>query len=473
MSQKVPMKRQNETKVLVLSLLITIGLIAIGFRWGINFLSPNKEQPSPSPRQERISLGEKILVTGDTNPYKEAAVKAFASGNYTSAIAQLQTSLQLHRNDPEALIYLNNAQVANQQTLNPNQRVFKIAVSVPISSNLNIAKEMMRGVAQSQEEVNRRGGINGSLVQVEIANDENNAELAKGIAAEFVKDTRIVAVVGHNASNASAAAAPLYEKGKLVMISPTSFANDLPEMGEYIFRSVPSIGFVADTLSHYTTKTARKANIAICFDSQSPDNQSFRNEFISALFSDGGKFINSACDFSAPNFNPDEAISNAISSGADGLLLTPHVDRIEQAMEIARANKGRLTLFGSPTLYTFTTLKSGQKDVNGLVLAVPWHPEAIPGNPFPKNAAKLWGGSVNWRTATAYDATQAIITGLRQSNTREGLQKVLSRPDFSAYGATGTIQFLPSGDRNGAAILVKVQPGKQSDTGYDFVPLRP
>ncbi|WP_256377864.1 hypothetical protein [Synechococcus sp. PCC 7502] len=33
------------------------------------------------------------------------------------------------------------------------------------------------------------------------------------------------------------------------------------------------------------------------------------------------------------------------------------------------------------------------------------------------------------------------------------------------------IQFQPSGDRNNAAILVKVQPGKGSGTGYDFVPV--
>jgi branched-chain amino acid transport system substrate-binding protein len=80
---------------------------------------------------------------------------------------------------------------------------------------------------------------------------------------------------------------------------------------------------------------------------------------------------------------------------------------------------------------------------------------------------------VNWRSATAYDATLAIITGLKQgSMSRDGLQKTLSSPDFSANGATGTIQFLSTGDRNGSPILIKVQPGNQSGTNYDFVPLR-
>jgi branched-chain amino acid transport system substrate-binding protein len=108
-----------------------------------------------------------------------------------------------------------------------------------------------------------------------------------------------------------------------------------------------------------------------------------------------------------------------------------------------------------------------------MVLAVAWHPRAIPGNPFAGNAVKLWGGEVNWRSATAYDAAEAIITGLKQNSTRDGLQTALSNSGFSANGATGAVQFLPSGDRNGAAILVKIQPGSISQTGFDFVPLTP
>jgi branched-chain amino acid transport system substrate-binding protein len=123
-------------------------------------------------------------------------------------------------------------------------------------------------------------------------------------------------------------------------------------------------------------------------------------------------------------------------------------------------------------MYTIQTLRQGQAAINGMVLAVAWHPRAIAGNPFAGNASKLWGGDVNWRSATAYDAVEAIITGLKQSTTRDGLQKTLSGSGFSANGATGAVQFLPSGDRNGAAILIQVQPGRTSSTGFDFVPLR-
>lgn len=446
---------------------ILVFLVLLG---GVHWFVTHQKTDSPVETsgsgsiQERISHGGKILVTAEATPEKRAGVQAFASGDYATAIAQFQASLQKYRNDPETLIYLNNAKVGNR-------RAFKIAVSVPIGSNLNVALEILRGVAQAQDEVNRTAGINKVPLLVEIANDQNDAEIARRVAAEFVKDSQILAVVGHNASSASLAAAPVYQQGELVTIAPTSFAQELTGFGDYIFRALPSMRFVADTLARHIVKHDRKTKIAVCVDAKAPENQSFRNEFISAIFESGGKVVNTVCDLGAPNLNPNTVVAGAVSDGADALLLAPHVDRLDPALAVARANQGRLTLYGSSSLYAFKTLQVGQGDVKGLVLAVPWHPQTNPGNSFADNASKLWGGAVNWRTAMAYDATQAIIAALKQSNTRDGLQKALRSPGFKGQGAADTIQFLPSGDRIGATVLVQVKPG--GSLGYDFVPLRP
>ncbi|MEH2171624.1 hypothetical protein [Nostoc sp.] len=106
------------------------------------------------------------------------------------------------------------------------------------------------------------------------------------------------------------------------------------------------------------------------------------------------------------------------------------------------------------------------------LLAAPWHPAAFPNNPFLKNSQKLWRGRVNWRTATSYDATKAIIASLQQNSTREGLQQVLHSPSFSVDGATGKIQFAQSGDRiNNDIFLVKIQQIPGTDK-YEFKPIQ-
>lgn len=466
------MSQKNEAPILILSLLITVGLLAGGFWWlthrsGLNFPAVNSGQGlGVKVSSDRLSLGEKFLITADTNNNKKAGVAAFGKGDWATAIREFQSSLQQNRNDPEALIYLNNSKAAL------TGKVYKIAASVPIGGNLNVAKELLRGVAQAQDEFNRAGGINGVLLQVVIANDDNDSNVAKSVAEELVKDSSVLGVVGHNASEASLAAAPVYQQGKLVMVSPTSHAKSLSGIGNYIFRTIPSIRFDATVLSRYASGKGGFKNVAICADSQAEASQSLKEEFTSNFFADGGKVTATRCDFSAADFNAQRVVSQAVSDGADGLLLAVSVGNINRAIEVAKANKNRLQLLGSYALYTFQTLQQGKADVSGMVLAVPWHPAAIENNSFPANAAKLWGGPVNWRTALAYDAAEAIIAGLKAGNSRENVEKTLSSPSFSSEGATGIIQFLPSGDRNGASQLVKVVPGGGSGTGFDFVPVR-
>lgn len=410
----------------------------------------------------RISLGNQILLTSQTTAAKEAGVKAFAKGDYQGAVQNFQASLQQNRNDPETIIYLNNATASNGSFL-------KIAVSVPIGTNPNIAQEILRGVAQAQDEVNNRGGINQVKLQVEIVNDDNNPEVVREVAKTLTKDPSILAVIGHNASNASLEAAPIYQQEKLVMVTPTSFANNLSGFGSYIFRTIPNISLMAAPLAEYAVKTG-KTNIAICYDSQAPDNISFKDEFVASLTAAGGKLVPTVCDFSLPSFNPENALADAVSKGAQGLMLAPHIDRIDRAISLVRINRGKLPLYGSTTMYTIQTVKDGQKDVDGLVLPVPWHPETNPGSRFPENSRQRWGGIVNWRTATSFDATQAVIAGLRQSNTRFGLQQALRNTSFSTPGASEDVKFLPTGDRAGKPILVQVKQG--GSTGYNFVPLR-
>jgi branched-chain amino acid transport system substrate-binding protein len=100
----------------------------------------------------RISDGKNILVPGADNEAKLFAAKAIAEGDNPKATQLLSDYLQKHPNDPEAQIYLNNLQSLDHNPL-------KIALVLSID-NLNIGQEMLRGAAQAQTEINKKGGIN-------------------------------------------------------------------------------------------------------------------------------------------------------------------------------------------------------------------------------------------------------------------------------------------------------------------------
>ncbi|MBD2014803.1 ABC transporter substrate-binding protein [Microcoleus sp. FACHB-53] len=386
-----------------------------------------------------ISLGEEILSEKNTTPEKQAGVKAFADGNYSKAVANFQSSLQKKPNDPEAFIYLNNAIAAN------SKETIKIAVSVPIGINQPIAEEILRGVAAVQEEINRDFGIHGKPLQVVIANDNNDSTSAQKVARKLVKDTAIFAVVGHNSSNASTAAAPLYKDGKLVMISPTSFANQLKEQS-YVFRMVPQITFFAAQLSQGLGKAIPNPKVAICVDNVSPDQESFRNEFKYVVSAYQGQHIDLGCNLADPNFNPITVVETMRKNNVNSLMVAPYVNNLPKAMELFKAVRESqlpIKLFGSPTLYNDKTIEWGGEAVEGLTLSVPYFPDEKEKNSF----RELWKTELNtWRSPMAKDTTRAIATGLQQllqqkHPTRQDLDNILRNSNFKVKGVTGEFKF--------------------------------
>ena len=135
------------------------------------------------------------------------------------------------------------------------------------------------------------------------------------------------------------------------------------------------------------------------------------------------------------------------------LALIPETSRsFNKALEIIDSNKySNLTLLGGDSLYSRTIEKKGEKARN-LVFAVPWFSDGKQSNQseFEIAAQELWNGQINWRTAMAYDSTVAIVEGLQRMGdnpTRQGLQQILSAPNFSTTGAAAKVEFNQNGDR--------------------------
>jgi branched-chain amino acid transport system substrate-binding protein len=469
------MTQKKENLVLLLTLLITTGVIAGGLWWlfgnkkSLNVADnvPKGDRPAivaTDAVASKPSTGDEILFQRDLNPEKQAAAKAIAAQNYTEGSSLLQQSLSKQHNDPEALIYLNNARIGKNQA-------YSIAVPVPISTEETTAKEILRGVAQAQSEINQQGGINNIPLKVLIVNDHNDPQTAQQVAQELVKDKDVLGVVGHFSSGVTLATAPIYEQNKLVAISPSSTAIEITNAGDYIFRTVPSDRFTSSALAKYLLDQLQLRQAAIIYNSQSAYSKSLQETFTTDVLSNGGEVV-AEVDLSENNFNPAEALKTIQAQGAEALVFLNDSATVDKAYLLMQLNNRQLPLLGGNSLYKPQTLQIAGEKAQGLVLAVPWDALGSPNTEFTAAARRLWGGDVNWRTAMAYDATQVLATGLAQNPSRSGIQAALSQSDFNVSGASGKIKFLTSGDRNAAVQLVTVQPGDRSSYGYDFVPLK-
>ena len=423
----------------------------------------------------RISRGNSTFFPEINNIPRDKGIQAFKQGDYQLAANLFQQAVKANQNDPEVLIYYNNA-LARQQG-----SPFTFAVVVPLDNNTttDTAKEILRGVAQAQNQFNQNKGLNGRLVEIVIANDSNK-EKAKEVAQELIKDSSILGVVGHKSSDATQAALPEYAKAKLAVISPTSTSIFLNN--PVFFRAVYSDESAGKKLAEYTYKGLKLKKAVIFANPTNTYSNSLREIFTNQFEKLGGEVVHKPLiDLTAATFDPEKEVAKSVyGDKAEAALLLPDTQSVEIAFKIAKEITKRnetlktqnpprpeLKMLGGDTLYQGATLISDRKNVEGLIIAVPWFRETPQAQLFAKKADKQWGGGISWRTATSFDATWMLIKALSNNPSRStvlgGLEKVsLLASETSGY----PLKFTPEREREGESILLQVK-------GNQFVQIDP
>jgi eukaryotic-like serine/threonine-protein kinase len=418
------------------------GLLVGVAAWGLT------QRPSLPPAKllgvnQQISIGERVLLQ-PTIARKQTAVEQLAKGDYKAAIAQLEKVRQSHPADPETLIYLNNARIGNGNA-------YSIAAVVPLGTNPKSAEEVLRGVAQAQQQVNAGGGIQGVPLKVTIADDQNNPEAAQQIATGLVADPKILGVIGHGNSDTTLAAAELYKGGELVAIAPLSSATALTGFSPYLFRTMPSDRVSAKHLAEYLIKTLKKRRVAVFFNSANAYSKSLKSELKDALYYGGQGEIVAEVDLNKPDFDAADSIALVQRQKAEVIMLASNGEWSDRALTIANVNRNRLPLLAGDALFSNKTLRVGGGGVVGMVLAVP---------------------------DQQFDATQALVAALGQAAnplvhqppSRKGVRGALADPKFQVAGSTQAVRFSDAGDRLGGIQLVKVQLEKDGKAMFKPIP---
>jgi branched-chain amino acid transport system substrate-binding protein len=401
-----------------------------------------------------------------------AASDAFKQGKYAQAAKQFQAFTQQHER-PEIVIYANNAMIRSGKT----PAIARIAASVPIGgNNPGTAEEMLRGIAQAQQEQIKLGQpIEVMIVADGNGKDNDGKPLMPIIAPKIIEDGTIKAVIGPNASDAVRDAADLYDKGRLLIVTPTAFFDAFSGAGNHVYRMLPTKNEFTKPLAEHAKKNSTKnEQMIVCEDVRSTDNhavaESFRESF-------GRKKVITPDNCIVPIDMPMTTMLTALkASNSRAIFIAPHIEHMADALRLAQAAKRQgLKLLGTSTFFADNMLSDpiAAKSIEGMVFYAPWSP--IAADRANQNIfAKRWRTHVTWRTATSYDAFQMVAGGLvaefRQTGntTRKELYNFFKQyqTTVSHTGTTGKIQFTEKGDRtnqlsHGELLEIKrVGPGK-------------
>ncbi|HEY9801925.1 MAG TPA: ABC transporter substrate-binding protein [Leptolyngbyaceae cyanobacterium] len=432
-----------------------------------------------------ISFGEKPIANSRvklSEPYlllKQQGITAFSQGRYSDTVNifdNLRNQAKLNKSapgfsqaalaalqDPEILIYRNNAFVNLRHQQQKNSPIYTIAVAAPLNNNFGL--DILFGVAQAQDVAVNQNNIN---LQVVIANDNNNLRQTQQVAEALSNKDKILAVVGHYTSPNTCAALKIYSPKSLVVISPTSTVvnfqsnPDCYDPNRVFFRTVSSSRVEAYSLVRYLVEDLKKPvrKVVAFYNPNEGFSKDLHEQFEQVIRAFNGRIV-ANFDLSDPNFDISKLPPEV--ENADALVLLPdggtnNSMTLQKAIEITKLNKGKKPILAANPMYLQEVISEAKNaTVNNIFLAVDWHPKQCGAEKFRKQTNEYWGGDLNRRTALAYEAVQAVLQAIKLSDTpvtRQEIRQKLSETGIQPSTAASSdvvkdtpIRFDARGDR--------------------------
>jgi branched-chain amino acid transport system substrate-binding protein len=145
----------------------------------------------------------------------------------------------------------------------------KIALAGPVTGPVAQYGDMQSmGALMAIEQINKAGGVNGSMLEAVTYDDACDPKQAVAVANKIVNDG-ISFVVGHLCSGSSQPAADIYDEEGIMMITAASTAPELTEKGHtLIFRTIGLDTMQGPTAGNYVVEQLKPKRAAILHDKQ-------------------------------------------------------------------------------------------------------------------------------------------------------------------------------------------------------------
>jgi branched-chain amino acid transport system substrate-binding protein len=141
---------------------------------------------------------------------------------------------------------------------------------IPIGSYLSLTGDTAvfgistkNGIDLAVSEINDSGGVLGKKLVIYYEDDASQTKQAATVVQKLISQDGVVAILGEVASSRSLAGAPICQRYKIPMLTPSSTNPNVTKKGNYIFRACYLDSFQGAALAYfaYNTLGARKAAV--------------------------------------------------------------------------------------------------------------------------------------------------------------------------------------------------------------------
>ena len=343
--------------------------------------------------------------------------------------------------------------------------VIRIATGSPLSGGqASAGLDFANGAVLAADEINAKGGLDvgGKKYKIEIVSEDDAADPKTGatVAQKTADDKSIVAVVGHYNSGVTMVANPIYARANIASLTVSTnpdVTKKAPKMADNltsIFRMDAHDGMQGPALAVYAQKKGVK-KFAI-LDDATAYGKGLSDEVEKKAKELGMDVVmrESATD---KTVDFKSLLTKIKASGAEGIMWGGYDDTGAVLAKQARELGLTSFVFMPDAACTPNYLKLAGAAGEGTLCSSTVVPiDAMKGGAdFTKQyEQKFKGQTVQAYAPLTYDAVMVLAEAIKKAGAPDASKVAAALPSVSVNGLSGTVAFLPDGERKDAEVAI-------------------
>ncbi|MGI6621218.1 MAG: ABC transporter substrate-binding protein [Bacillota bacterium] len=339
-------------------------------------------------------------------------------------------------------------------------KVIKIGMVGPLTGDYATYGQSVRdGVQTAIDEINAEGGVNGYTLQLIAEDSRGESTEAANAVQKLIDQDKVTAIVGAVLSGETATVAPIAQDAGVLLITPSSTAPGLTEVGDYIFRNVITDDVQARQLAEYAVSQLGCRKFAVLY-ANNDYGVALRDNFTSKVEEMGASVV--AVESYLDGDEDFRAQLTKIGSDIDALYIAGYYTEAAKIAQQARRQGIAATLLGADGFYSEKLVELGGEAVEGSMFTAGFYSgdasEAV--QTFVSNYKQKYSQEPDMFAANAYDTMKIIAQALAKAgNDRAALKdEMYSVKDYP--GITGNTSFDANGEAVKDVVFLKVENGK-------------
>lgn len=321
----------------------------------------------------------------------------------------------------------------------------RLGAVLPLTGSLSrYGKSLERGALLAVEQVNANGGIEGRRLELLTMDSGSSPEAAAKMFQKLVVEELVPAVVGGASTAECLAMAPVAERYRRVLLSPSASGPQISGSGEFVFRNWPSDEIEGRTLADFAAYTLH-ASRALVISERNPYAEGFASVFIRRFAAEGRTAELEVLDPARPQRDTLARLAGPLNA-CQVVVLSGYAGDLLPFLTALRARTDLPPVLSTSALGEGSSLRDAA--MGGVLFARPaFDPEGdTAAAEFSSLYAAKFGQEADIYAAHAFDAVKLLAevmrkTGPGASGLRQGLLSVRNY-----QGAAGSTTFDSNGD---------------------------